>query len=266
MTSLFDVTDNDDILALQPRLTDEDAGVRRIALIELADLEEPDGLLWLVDRLAQDPAEEVRAEAARLLEAWEDEPVVEALCQALTDPSPAVQSAAAQSLSLLKSEAAGRVILPWTGHADISVRIAAFRALRELRFPDAAPAALRRWTITTPTCAAKRSACWAGSSSSMPCRPWHDWPVMTRTLKSAAPPPGRLGLASDAQVLPALRQALQDQRLASARRSRHHPGQGRPRRRRPGPGRSLERRLLASAPARHPQPRPLALCPGPGCA
>ena len=87
MTSLFDVTDNDDILALQPRLTDEDPGVRRIALIELADLEEPDGLLWLVDRLAQDPTEEVRAEAARLLEAWEDEPVVEALCQALTDPS-----------------------------------------------------------------------------------------------------------------------------------------------------------------------------------
>ena len=31
MTSLFDVTDNDDILALQPRLTDDDPGVRRIA-------------------------------------------------------------------------------------------------------------------------------------------------------------------------------------------------------------------------------------------
>lgn len=68
--------------------------------------------------------------------------MVEALCQALTDHSPAVQAAAAQSLSLLKSEAAGRVILPWTGHADIGVRIAAFRALRELRFPQAAPAAL----------------------------------------------------------------------------------------------------------------------------
>ena len=48
------------------------AGVRRIALIDLADLEEPDGLLWLVNRLAEDPTEEVRAEAARLLEAWED--------------------------------------------------------------------------------------------------------------------------------------------------------------------------------------------------
>ena len=57
MTSIFAVTDNEDILALQPRLTAEDAGVRRIALIDLADLEEPDGLLWLVDRLRQDPAE-----------------------------------------------------------------------------------------------------------------------------------------------------------------------------------------------------------------
>ena len=63
------MTDNPDILALQPRLTAADAGVRRIALIELADLEEPDGLLWLVERLCEDPAEEVRAEAARLLEA-----------------------------------------------------------------------------------------------------------------------------------------------------------------------------------------------------
>ena len=71
MTSIFAVTDNEDILALQPRLTADDAAVRRIALIDLADLEEPDGLLWLVDRLAQDPAEEVRAEAARLLEASE---------------------------------------------------------------------------------------------------------------------------------------------------------------------------------------------------
>jgi hypothetical protein len=53
MTSLFEDTDNDDILALQPRLTDEDPGVRRIALIELADLEEPEGLLWLVDRTRQ---------------------------------------------------------------------------------------------------------------------------------------------------------------------------------------------------------------------
>lgn len=38
------ITDNPDILDLLPRLNDVDAGVRRIALIDLADLEDPDGL------------------------------------------------------------------------------------------------------------------------------------------------------------------------------------------------------------------------------
>ena len=37
-------TDNPDIVALLPRLDATDAGVRRIALIELADLEDPDSL------------------------------------------------------------------------------------------------------------------------------------------------------------------------------------------------------------------------------
>jgi HEAT repeat protein len=195
---------------MQPRLTDEDPGVRRIALIELADLEEPDGLLWLVDRLARDPTEDVRAEAARLLEAWEDEPVVAALCQALTDPSPAVQGAAAQSLSLLKSEAAGRVILPWTGHADINVRIAAFRALRELRFPDAADVAIV--ALTDADAGVRREAVgvlgWLKQLDALPAlaRLASDDPD-TEVRRAAT---GALGLASDDQVLPALRQALQD--------------------------------------------------------
>ncbi|MDR9749818.1 HEAT repeat domain-containing protein [Pseudomonas sp. SZMC_28357] len=210
MTSLFDSTDNDDILALQPRLTDADAGVRRIALIELADLEEPEGLLWLVDRLAHDPTEEVRAEAARLLEAWEDEPVVAALCQALTDPSSAVQEAAAQSLSLLKSAAAGQVILPWTAHAETTVRIAAFRALRELRFPGAAAAAVQ--ALADNDAGVRREAVgvlgWLKQLDALPA---------LATLASGDPDTdvrraatGALGLASDAQVLPALRQALND--------------------------------------------------------
>ena len=76
-------TDNPDILALLPRLGAADAGVRRIALIELADLEDPDGLPWLTDALLVDVADEVRAESARLLEAWEEPEVVQALCAAL---------------------------------------------------------------------------------------------------------------------------------------------------------------------------------------
>ena len=146
-----------------------------------------------------------------MLEAWEDEPVVEALCQALTDHSPAVQAAAAQSLSLLKSEAAGRVILPWTGHADIGVRIAAFRALRELRFPQAAPAALL--ALDDHDANVRREAVgvlgWLKQLDALPAlaRLASDDPD-TDVRRAAT---GALGLASDAQVLPALRQALQDQ-------------------------------------------------------
>ncbi|WP_223545100.1 HEAT repeat domain-containing protein [Pseudomonas sp. A-B-19] len=210
MTSLFDVTDNDDILALQPRLTDDDPGVRRIALIELADLEEPDGLQWLINRLGEDPIAEVRAEAARLLEAWEDAPVVEALCQALTDPSPAVQAAAAQSLSLLKSEAAGQVILPWTGHADSGVRVAAFRALRELRCPDAAEAAAR--ALIDESASVRREAVgvlgWLKQLDALPALARLASADPDTEVRRAAT--GALGLASDAQVLPALRQALRD--------------------------------------------------------
>ena len=49
-------TENPDIQALRPRLQAPDAGMRRIALIDLADLEDPDGLVWLVDSLRHDPA------------------------------------------------------------------------------------------------------------------------------------------------------------------------------------------------------------------
>src|SRR5262245_24385381 len=115
-------TDNPDILDLLPRLTDDDAGVRPIALIELADLEAPDGLPWLTDALVVDPAPEVRAEAARLLEAWEEPEVVQALCAALADSAEPVRLAAAQSLSELKSLEAGQLILPWLNHAQAFVR------------------------------------------------------------------------------------------------------------------------------------------------
>ena len=135
-------TDNPDILALLPRLDATDAGVRRIALIELADLEDPDGLPWLTDALLVDAADEVRAEAARLLEAWEEPEVVQALCAALADAAEPVRLAAAQSLSELKSLEAGQLILPWVKHADAFVRASALRALRELRLEDAAEPAL----------------------------------------------------------------------------------------------------------------------------
>lgn len=149
-------TDNPDILELQPRLQDSDPVVRRIALIALADLEDPDSLPWLIAALGHDPSDDVRAEAARLLEAWEDAPVVDALCQALADAEPAVREAAAQSLSLLKTEAAGRLLLPWARHAQPFVRASALRALRELRLGESADVA--RDALVDPAADIRREA------------------------------------------------------------------------------------------------------------
>lgn len=204
------MTYNLEIEALRPRLQASDAGMRRIALIDLADLEDPDGLEWLVDSLRNDPSVEVRAQAATLLEAWEDGEVVQALCEALTDTEYAVRDAAAQSLSVLKTTEAGRVLLPWTGHPDVSVRTAIFRALRELRLEAAAPAALL--ALVDADAGVRREAVgvlgWlkhlpalealAALASSDP---------DTEVRRAAT---GALGLASDDLVLPALHQALLD--------------------------------------------------------
>ncbi|EIU6978100.1 HEAT repeat domain-containing protein, partial [Pseudomonas aeruginosa] len=145
-----------EILELSPRLEDADPGVRRLALIELADLELPEALPLLVAALRGDPDPGVRGEAARLLEAWEEDAVVDALCAALADPLPAVAEAAAQSLGELKEPAAGRRLLPWLEHADAFVRASVLRALRELRLEESAAPALA--ALGDPQAAVRREA------------------------------------------------------------------------------------------------------------
>lgn len=175
-----------EILELSPRLEDADPGVRRLALIELADLELPEALPLLVAALRSDPDPGVRGEAARLLEAWEEDAVVDALCAALADPVPAVADAAAQSLGELKEPAAGRRLLPWLGHADAFVRASVLRALRELRLEESAvpPSAIRR-----RRCAARRWRCSAGSATSRPWPNWPGWPAPMSTRRYAGRPP-----------------------------------------------------------------------------
>ena len=204
------MTYNPEIEALRPRLQAADAAMRRIALIDLADLEDPDGLEWLVDSLRNDPSVDVRAQAAVLLEAWEQEGVVNALCQALTDEAAAVRDAAAQSLSVLKTHEAGLLLLPWTDHADISVRSAILRALRELRLDAAAPAALL--ALADDDAGIRREAVgvlgWLKhlpALDALATLASHDPDTEVRRAAT-----GALGLASDEQVLPALYQALRD--------------------------------------------------------
>jgi HEAT repeat protein len=137
--------------ALLARLADDDAAVRRIALLEIADFEDADLLPPLVAALRDDPAPEVRLEAARVLAAWERDEIVEALCAALLDTHGEVRAAAAQSLSELKNPASGAVLRRWVERPEPFVRTATLRGLRELRFADAFDPALHALADATPS-------------------------------------------------------------------------------------------------------------------
>lgn len=97
---------------IETRLHDADAGVRRLALIELADDGNPDDLGPLTEALAADAAAEVRAQAATLLAGWGGAAVVDALGAALLDPEAAVREAAAEALAELKDPVDGERLLP----------------------------------------------------------------------------------------------------------------------------------------------------------
>src|SRR3954452_15478639 len=112
---------------LDPRFASPDAGVRRIALLDLADAEDDDDLPVLTRALRDDPAAEVRAEAARVLGGWNHAEAVDALATALLDADAGGRANAAIALSQLKDAAAGARLLPWAVHDDASVRAAALR-------------------------------------------------------------------------------------------------------------------------------------------
>lgn len=129
---------NHEFAPLIARLQAEDAVIRRVALLELADLAEAEALPWIIERLAQDSSEQVRTEAARALAGWDDTEVVQALAEALSDPATEVRQAAADSLTELKQASSGEPLLAWLDHADPFVVSSVLRALRELRLPAAA--------------------------------------------------------------------------------------------------------------------------------
>jgi HEAT repeat protein len=130
-----------EVADLLERLTDPDASVRRVAVLDFVDVEDEAVLPALASLLKQDPEPTVRAEAARALAGWDDAGVVDALAAALRD-LPEVREAAAQSLTELKDAKAGARLLPYASDADAFVVGAALRGLRELRVPGAAEPAL----------------------------------------------------------------------------------------------------------------------------
>ena len=120
-----------------PRLASPDAGVRRIAVLDIADAGDDADLPALIAALREDPAAEVRAEAARVLGGWGHPLAVDALAQALLDADADVRANAAFAIAQLKDAAAGECLLPWALHDDPGVRAA--RALGRLRHPAALP-------------------------------------------------------------------------------------------------------------------------------
>lgn len=195
---------------LAPRLQHNDATVRRIALIELADEEDEAGLPWLLQTLANDPASVVRLEAANRLAGWEQPAVVLGLAQALLDSDGAVRDAAALSLSQLKTAAAGRHLLPLLQQQDEFVQLSLLRALRELRLAEAAPAALAQLSAASP--ALRREAVgvlgWLKYQPALPalCQ----LAVADDDAEVRRASTGAIGLGSSAEVLAALLQALND--------------------------------------------------------
>ncbi|WP_013588851.1 HEAT repeat domain-containing protein [Paraburkholderia phenoliruptrix] len=137
--------------ALLSRLASDDAVVRRIALIDLADLEDACVIEPIVNALQCDASPEVRSEAAQLLASWERDDVVEALCGALLDPHDVVRASAADSLSELKQSSSGAILLEWFKQPDSFVRAALLRALRELRVAEALAPALQALSDDDPT-------------------------------------------------------------------------------------------------------------------
>lgn len=201
-----------EIADLQQRLVSDDAGVRRIAVLEFADVDD-EALLPAVAHVLRfdvDPA--LRTEAAGVLAGWDHAAVVDALAEALVDESP-VREAAAQSLSELKDPTVGARLLPYASHPDPFVCAAALRGLKELRIPEAAlPATV---ALTHADSTVRREAVsvlgWLKHAASLP-RLAHaavqDVDPEVRRVAS-----GALGLASSHEasgVLPALCAALQD--------------------------------------------------------
>jgi HEAT repeat protein len=138
------------ISALQARLHSNDAGVRRVAVLEFADDAQESLISEIIALVRHDPESQLRSEAARALAGWDRADVVEALAAALQDVQP-VREAAADSLAELKTSAVGVALLPYAEHSDAFVAGAALRALRELRLPAAAEPALAALTHAAAT-------------------------------------------------------------------------------------------------------------------
>ncbi|WP_084162174.1 HEAT repeat domain-containing protein [Methylocaldum szegediense] len=113
-----------------------DAGVRRLAVLRLAECEEEEAVPELTKALS-DSDRDVRLEAVRVLAEFDGPPVVASLLVAIEDPDDAVRGAAADALAEKCDESDQFELLNRLDHSDAFVRAAALRALKPLKLPAA---------------------------------------------------------------------------------------------------------------------------------
>ncbi|WP_234085100.1 HEAT repeat domain-containing protein, partial [Azonexus sp. R2A61] len=137
---MSDIDLPDEILAVQPLLAADDATVRRVALLQIADFADEYPVPFVA--ASRDPDAGVRLEAARALEATADGEAVAALGALLTDADPEVAAAAAVSLGEILDPAAAPALLDLLAVADGAARVPVLAGLRRLRAPAALAPAL----------------------------------------------------------------------------------------------------------------------------
>ena len=103
---MFDDLDED----LVARVHSADAGVRRVAMMDLAEEVEPAATMLLIAGL-RDDSEAVREAAARGLDEHEGSEAALALAAALDDPSQVVRAAVAEALADRKEPGIGPALI-----------------------------------------------------------------------------------------------------------------------------------------------------------
>lgn len=207
-----DVSASDpDLQELHPRLTSDDATVRRLALIELSELEDEAHAPWLAWAL-RDPDPAIRADVAARLAYWEQPVALEALVVALSDDIAAVREAAAYSLAEIKQVESGELLLPALAGAQNFVLASLLHAVKELRLPGSLTPALSATDDgdATVRLAAVGVLGWLKDATALPVLTHLAAHDPDAEVRRAAVGALGLGQGHDAQVQPALLGALQD--------------------------------------------------------
>lgn len=135
--------ENPQLQSIAENLASADAGIRRVAVLDLVDCGEPEAAGLLIIAL-RDPDPLVRQEAAKVVDEFNAADIADALIAALGDSDEVVRNAAAHALADLKDPAAATPLLQALDNShDTFVIAGILRALKPLRSLSAQAPALR---------------------------------------------------------------------------------------------------------------------------